>query len=212
MLVSAVGALHVPKVPDLAGLDTFAGTTFHSATWRHDVDLTGQRVAVIGTGASGAQLVPAIADRVAQLDLYQRTPTWSPAPARPRHQSSGASTSAPAPPGDSLRLARGLVYWSLEARGVGFTVSARLQPVAERMARRYLEHKVPDPELRARLTPDYEFGCKRALLSSDFYPAVQKPDVELVTAGIERSPGPASSTERASRDRSTRWSSPPGST
>jgi cation diffusion facilitator CzcD-associated flavoprotein CzcO len=184
VLVSAVGALHVPKVPDLPGLETFGGTAFHSAAWQHDVDLSGRRVAVIGTGASGAQVVPAIADQVAHLDLYQRTPAWIlPRPDRAigalEHQRFQRHPSA-------LRLARGLVYWSLEARGVGFTVSARLQPVAERMARRYLERKVRDPGLRARLTPDYEFGCKRALLSSDFYPAVQKPNVELVTAGIER--------------------------
>jgi cation diffusion facilitator CzcD-associated flavoprotein CzcO len=184
VLISAVGALHVPKIPELPGIEDFGGTAFHSANWRHDVDLTGQRVAVLGTGASGVQVVPAIVDQVAHLDLYQRTPAWIlPRPDRviaavehERFQRHPAT----------LRLARGLVYWSLEARGVGFTVSAKLQRVAERMARRYLERKVRDPKLRERLTPDYEFGCKRALLSSDFYPAVQRPNVELVTTPIER--------------------------
>ncbi|MEJ7630024.1 MAG: NAD(P)/FAD-dependent oxidoreductase [Nocardioidaceae bacterium] len=182
VLVSGIGALHVPKIPEIAGLGSFSGTTFHSATWRHDLDLTGQRVAVVGTGASGVQVVPAIADRVKHLDVYQRTPAWIlPRPDRAiRAAEHERFRRHPA----ALRLARNRVYWSLEARGVGFTVSARLQPVAERMARRYLERKVQDADLRARLTPTYEFGCKRALLSSDFYPAVQKPNVALVTSGI----------------------------
>jgi cation diffusion facilitator CzcD-associated flavoprotein CzcO len=183
VLISGVGALHQPKIPGLAGLSGFSGTAFHTANWRHDVDLAGQRVAVIGTGASGVQVVPAIAERVTHLDVYQRTPAWIlPRPDRaiqpPEHR---RFRRHPA----SLTLARERVFWTLEARGMGFTVSARLQPIAERMARRYLAHKVADPALRARLTPDYEFGCKRALLSSDFYPAVQRPNVELVTTGID---------------------------
>jgi len=184
VLVSAVGGLHVPKIPALPGLDSFRGTVFHTARWRHDVDLTGQRVAVIGTGASAAQVVPSIADRVARLDVYQRTPPWIlPRVDRPTAEAEKQRyRHHPA----ALRLARALTYWRLETRGLGFTVSKRVQPVARRMARRYLERKVPDAALRARLTPDYEFGCKRALLSSDFYPALQRPDVDLVTSGIAR--------------------------
>ncbi|MDX6296583.1 MAG: hypothetical protein QOI51_440 [Nocardioidaceae bacterium] len=182
VLVAGVGALHLPRTPDLPGRETFAGSTFHSAAWRHDRDLSGQRVAVVGTGASAVQVVPAIAERVAHLDVYQRTPAWViPKPDRPINRSERRLYERHP---FAQRVMRDLVYWNLEACGAGFTVSPKLQPMAERVSRRHLEKQVPDPGLRARLTPDYQMGCKRVLPSSAFYPALQRPQVDLVTEGI----------------------------
>ncbi|MGH3471560.1 MAG: flavin-containing monooxygenase [Nocardioidaceae bacterium] len=181
-LVSGVGALHHPRLPELPGLETFAGTTFHSARWRHDVDLADQQVAVVGTGASAIQFVPQIAPSVARLDLYQRHAAWvTPKPDRQiplrerllyeRHPL-------------AQRLARALTYWLLEARGVGFALTPQAMGFLEKSARRHLEHQVPDVELRRRLTPDYQIGCKRILLSNDYYPALSRANVDLVTDPI----------------------------
>jgi cation diffusion facilitator CzcD-associated flavoprotein CzcO len=184
VLVSGVGALHVPKTPALPGIETFEGASFHSSRWRHDVDLDGRRVAVIGTGASAIQVVPSIASRVEQLDVYQRTAPWiTPKPDRPigaREQAFYARHPR------MQRAVRAGVYWAMEARGAGFALTPRAMRWLERGSRRYLERKVPDPELRARLTPDYQIGCKRILLSRDYLPALQRDNVELVISGISR--------------------------
>jgi cation diffusion facilitator CzcD-associated flavoprotein CzcO len=182
VVVSGVGALHIPKVPTLPGIESFEGEAFHSSQWRHDVDLGGRDVAVIGTGASSIQIVPAIAPRVRQLDVYQRTPPWiTPKPDRAigaREQEFYARH-----PGVQ-RAVRAGVYWAMEARGAGFALTPRAMGWLERGSRRYLERKVPDPDLRAELTPDYQIGCKRILLTSDFLPAIQRDNVELVTSPI----------------------------
>lgn len=182
-LISAVGPLHHPAYPDLPGIDTFAGPAFHSATWRHDVDLTGKRVAVIGTGASAIQFVPAIVDQVSQLTIFQRTPPWIvPKADRPfdeRHR----------------RLARwfppyrwwvrGRLFWIHENRAAGFVSDPAAMDETAALARRLLTKQVPAPELRARLTPDYAVGCKRLLISSDWYPAVSKPHVDVRRGGVK---------------------------
>jgi cation diffusion facilitator CzcD-associated flavoprotein CzcO len=179
VLVSAAGPLCEPAVPALPGLSTFAGTVFHSARWRHDHDLTGRRVAVIGTGASAAQFVPYVAARAAHLDVYQRTPPWvMPRGDRDlRHQRLHRTV-----PGVS-QLARGWVRLRRDAAFVVFR-HPRLARLAERIARRHLARQVPDPALRARLTPDYALGCKRVVVSDDYLPALSRPDVTVVTDGI----------------------------
>jgi cation diffusion facilitator CzcD-associated flavoprotein CzcO len=180
-LVSAAGALSEPRTPDLPGLDRFQGKVFHSAHWDHDHDLAGERVAVVGTGASAIQFVPAIQPEVDRLDLYQRTPAW----VIPRldHQITGAEHFLLRWIPGSEALVRGALYWVLESRVVGFR-RPPLMKVAERVARRHLNRQVSDRELRRKLTPDYTIGCKRILISDDYYPALDEPNVDVVTDGI----------------------------
>jgi cation diffusion facilitator CzcD-associated flavoprotein CzcO len=182
VLVAGVGALHHPNVPGLPGLSAFEGTTFHSAQWRHDHDLEGRRVAVVGTGASAVQFVPRIAAKVAKLDLYQRTPAWvTPKPnGRIRADRQRLYARRPA----TQRAMRDLLYWALEARGIGFTTTPKAMRLLEREARTHLQRQVSDSDLRAKLTPHYQIGCKRILLSDDFYPSLLRDNVELVTDAI----------------------------
>jgi cation diffusion facilitator CzcD-associated flavoprotein CzcO len=181
-VVSGAGALHIPKYPDLPGLGGFAGASFHSAHWDHSTDLTGKRVAVIGTGASAIQFVPTVARQAARLSVFQRTPPWIHPRADvaiPERMRAALSTVPGAARG--LRYA---IYWLLETRALGFAVDPRLMAPLAAMASKHLERQVPDPALRARLTPDYTIGCKRILLSSDYYPALGRPNVSLVTERI----------------------------
>ena len=181
-LVSATGALSDPSLPDLPGLERFAGTAFHSARWRHDHDLTGERVAVIGTGASAIQFVPQIQPKVGQLAVFQRTPPWI-VPRWDRWFTRPERWMFRHLP-VTQRLARTGIYWSREAYVFGFAFDPRLMKAAEVVARAHLRRQVPDPGLRARLTPDYTIGCKRILISNDYLPALSRPNVDLVTSGI----------------------------
>jgi cation diffusion facilitator CzcD-associated flavoprotein CzcO len=169
-------------VPELPGIDRFQGATYHSARWDHSHDLDGERVAVIGTGASAIQFVPAIQPRVAQMHVFQRTPPWIlPHTDRPvTALERGIFRRFPR----LQRLLREAIYWGRESFVLGFVYNRRIMRVPERIARAHLHRQVPDPELRAKLTPDYEIGCKRILLSNDYLPALTKPNVELVTDGI----------------------------
>jgi cation diffusion facilitator CzcD-associated flavoprotein CzcO len=198
VLVSGAGGLSDPKTPDVPGLERFQGKIFHSAAWDHDHDLAGERVAVVGTGASAIQIVPAIQPRVGQLDLYQRTPAWI-IPRRDRDFTRAERTLYRRVPG-LQRLARGAIYWAREFYALGFTRQRWLMKGPERIARALLRKQVPDRELRRRLTPDYAIGCKRILISSDFYPAVSQPNVEVLTGPIaevrERSVVSADGVER----------------
>jgi cation diffusion facilitator CzcD-associated flavoprotein CzcO len=182
VLISATGALSDPQVPPLPGLDRFEGTVFHSARWRHDHDLTGKRVAVVGTGASAIQFVPQIQPQVEHLTVFQRTPPWIlprwDRPFRPAEQ--WAFRHLPL----MQRIARAGIYWGREQMVAGFVVTPNLMRVAERLARRHLERSVPDPGLRAKLTPDYRIGCKRILISNDYLPSLTEPNVDLVAAGL----------------------------
>ncbi len=182
ILVTGVGALHLPFVPDLPGLDTFEGTTFHSARWQHEHDLTGRNVAVVGTGASAIQFVPAIQPAVEKLTLFQRTAAWvTPKPDRALSaEEQQLYTRRPA----VQRAVRTFVYWMLEMRGAGFALTPKAMRFLERTARRHLARQVPDPDLRAKLTPDYQIGCKRVLISNGYYPALNQPNVEVVTDKI----------------------------
>ena len=180
-VVSGIGALHLPAVPEIPGQERFAGAAFHSARWDHSADLDGRRVVVIGTGASAIQFVPRLAPRVERLTVFQRTAPWvQPKPDLPLPPRARRALRLP---GASRAVRYGL-YWLLESRALGFAVDPRLMRMHEVMARRHLEKQVPDPELRRRLTPGYTIGCKRVLLSSDYYPALARPNVSLVTDRI----------------------------
>jgi len=181
-LVAGVGALHIPNIPKLPGIERFEGETFHSAQWNHDYDLTGKRVAVVGTGASAIQFVPRIAPDVARLTLFQRTPPWIiPKPDHPIPNWTKALFRLV--PG-AQRLYRNLIYWLLEARAMGFNGHPALMRLAQRIALAHLHRQVEDPELRRKLTPDYVMGCKRVLIANDYYPALTRDNVEVNTDGI----------------------------
>lgn len=181
VLVAATGGLSEPAVPELPGLAGFAGTAFHSARWDHGHDLTGRRVAVIGTGASAVQFVPEIQPRVGALHIFQRTPPWiMPRPDRPIGPlERSAYRRLPA----LRRLSRAALRTGQEALLLNFRHQS-LARVVRRAALAHLRRCVPDPELRARLTPDYMIGCKRVLLSNDYLPALTQPNVELVTRPV----------------------------
>ncbi|HET7459256.1 MAG TPA: NAD(P)/FAD-dependent oxidoreductase, partial [Gemmatimonadaceae bacterium] len=179
VLVLASGALSDAVIPPLPGLDTFRGAAFHSAHWNHDFDLTGRRVAVVGTGASAIQFVPAIQPKVAALHLFQRTAPWI----MPRHDRPLRARALLRRVPLARRALRAAIYARREAFVLAFR-STRVAHVAERVALRHLRRQVPDATLRAKLTPRFTMGCKRVLLSDDYYPAVSQPNVELVTSGI----------------------------
>ncbi|HEV2034167.1 MAG TPA: NAD(P)/FAD-dependent oxidoreductase [Candidatus Dormibacteraeota bacterium] len=181
VLVVAVGPLSEPSLPAIEGLGGFRGPHFHSAAWDHDIDLTGKRVAVVGTGASAIQLVPRIQPQVARLYLFQRTPPWV-LPHRDREVRGIARTLYRTVPG-LQRLVRSSVYWTRELFVIPL-MKVRPNSAPEQFARRHLEKQVADPGLRARLTPRYAVGCKRILISNEYYPAIQRANVELVTDDI----------------------------
>ena len=183
VVVSAIGTFHTPSVPAIPGLCDFEGTMFHSARWDHDHDLTGREVAVVGTGASAIQIVPAIAERAARVAVYQRSAPWI-LPRKDPPYTVEQQRHFAAHPDDASRHRQELhdLFEGITAFVVG---DPSMDTIAD-VARGYLEHKVPDPELRAKLTPDQPFGCKRTLISSDYLRAVQRDDVELVTDAIER--------------------------
>jgi cation diffusion facilitator CzcD-associated flavoprotein CzcO len=181
-LVAGCGGLSRPALPPIEGLSSFEGPVFHSARWRHDVPLEGKRVAVVGTGASAIQIVPSIAPGAERLYVFQRTPPWVvpklDAPIGPRARALFGALPI------SQRLVRLAYYLRNELAATGFVGHTRLLRLVERMARRHLASSVRDPALRAKLTPDYRIGCKRILISDDYYPALQRPNVELVDAPV----------------------------
>ncbi|HEX5061788.1 MAG TPA: NAD(P)/FAD-dependent oxidoreductase [Kofleriaceae bacterium] len=177
------GALHIPSLPDIPGLDSFTGTRFHSARWDHSYDFTNKRVAVIGTGASAIQFVPQIAPKVAHLDVYQRTAPWV-VPKRDRTMSEAERWLFEHVPATHWLRRTGL-YWLMESRVVGFAYAPKVNEALEKVARYFLAKAVPDPELRAKVTPNYRLGCKRVLISNEWYPALQRDNVDVITDGIE---------------------------
>jgi cation diffusion facilitator CzcD-associated flavoprotein CzcO len=183
-VVSGVGGLHIPLVPEFDGLDEFTGAAFHSAQWDHSVDLTGKRVAVIGTGASAIQIVPEIVKDVGALQLYQRTPAWvmprpnNPIPEWMRELFSNV-------PGTRAAMRSG-IYWIHEAVGFAMTRQPRLLKLGELMGKWNIRRSVKDRELRRKLTPNYRAGCKRILNSDTYYQGVADPKTEVVTDGIAR--------------------------
>ncbi|MFF5988105.1 flavin-containing monooxygenase [Prauserella flavalba] len=181
-LVAGVGALHLPQIPDLPGIERFQGRSFHSAEWDHDFDLRGKRVAVIGTGASAVQFVPQIAKDVAELTLFQRTPPWI--MPKPDHAMPDWAKRLFAKVPGAQRAYRNLLYWMLEVRAVGFNGNPRVMKLAQKLAKHNIDKHVDDPALRAKLTPDYVMGCKRVLISNDYYPALNRDNVDVVTDGV----------------------------
>jgi cation diffusion facilitator CzcD-associated flavoprotein CzcO len=184
VLISGCGGLVEPALPDVPGVQTFRGPAFHSARWHHDVDLTGKRVAVVGTGASAIQFVPELQKQVAHLTVFQRTPPWI----VPRHDRtiSGLERALFRRVPALQAAARNGIYWLRELNLLAFTRGGPLRSAAEREARKNLESAIADPELRAKLTPDYDIGCKRVLLSNDYYPAIAQPNVSVVTTAVAR--------------------------
>ncbi len=183
-LISGAGALHIPLIPDIEGKDEFRGVSFHSAQWDHNVDLTGKRVAVIGTGASAIQIVPSIVKDVGELQLYQRTPPWVvPRPNKPFPEAlKNAFAYVP-----GLRLAvRSGIYWGLEGLGFAMTRRPALLRAVELVGKFNIRRSVKDKELRRRLTPTYRAGCKRILYSPDYYEGVANPKCHLITDRITR--------------------------
>lgn len=182
VLILGNGPLSEPSLPAIPGIDSFEGTLFHSARWRHDYDLTGKRVAVIGTGASAIQFVPHIQPQVDRLFLFQRTPPWiiprmdHPIPAWQRTLFRFLPF--------TQRIMRSLIYWQREFTALGLVYRPAILEKGMEFARQHLNRQVTDPVLRAKLTPHYTMGCKRILLSDDFYPAVSQPNVEIITNSI----------------------------
>ncbi|ADJ50803.1 flavin-binding monooxygenase-like protein [Amycolatopsis mediterranei S699] len=182
-LVSGVGGLHIPQIPELPGIAGFKGQTWHSARWNHEYDLRGKNVAVVGTGASAVQFVPKIAPDVAELTLFQRTPPWI--MPKPDHaMPSWAQTLFKRVPG-TQRAYRNALYWLLEARAIGFNGHPAIMKAGELIAKRNIAKGIKDRALRKKVTPDYTMGCKRVLISNDYYPALARPNVEVNTSGIK---------------------------
>jgi cation diffusion facilitator CzcD-associated flavoprotein CzcO len=181
VVVGATGPLTEPRLPEgVPGLGGFDGPVFHSARWRHDVDLRGKRVAVVGTGASAIQLVPALQPVVEKLVLFQRTPPWV-IPKSDRRISAAERALYRRVPA-AQRAVRAFQYSFREAGVPGFVFRPGLMAGGEQVALRHMHRTVKDPELRKRLTPSYRIGCKRILPSNDYYPAVVQPNVEVVGA------------------------------
>lgn len=182
VLAPGTGPLSEPAIPDIPGLDSFRGALFHSARWDHRHDLRGERVAVVGTGASAIQIVPSIQPEVGRLHVFQRTPAWV-MPHRDRAVSGiERFLYRVFPP--AQRALRGFSYAIRETMVPALVGKpSRLRRI-ERIGRAHLRRQVPDTDLRARLEPSYTIGCKRILPSHAWYPALQKPNVELVTDGI----------------------------
>jgi cation diffusion facilitator CzcD-associated flavoprotein CzcO len=182
VLLTACGQLSVPSVPAIPGLDAFAGPRFHTARWRHDVDLAGKRVAVVGTGCSAIQVVPAIQPRVAHLDVYQRSPGWTipkmDFPYRQRTQRLFERLPL------LQRLDREAIFAFQEFGALAMTRYRRLLPPLRAVGRMQINRAISDPELRRKVTPADEVGCKRIMLTDDWYPTLAQPNVDLVTERI----------------------------
>ena len=183
-VVIATGQLHKPIWPKIEGIEAFKGHSFHSAQWDHSYNLAGKRVAVIGTGASAVQFVPEIVDRVGKLVVFQRTANWF----MPRK-----NRSYPKPVALAIRWLPGVqafrrrfIYWYGEALTLMIRHPKTLGRIGAIRSKQFMYSQVKDPEMRSKLIPDYTFGCKRVLFSSFFLPALQRPNVEVVTDGVER--------------------------
>lgn len=181
-VIAAPGPLSEPSLPDIPGIETFAGTTMHTAAWDGGHDLAGERVAVIGTGASAIQVVPRIAKVAGRLEVFQRTPPWV-VPHRDRPITALERLVYRRIPA-LQRLVRAGVYFSRELLVPGLVYRPQIMKLVERVARRHIAKQVADPQLRAKVTPSYRIGCKRILPTNEWYPALQRHNVELVTDRI----------------------------
>ncbi len=181
-LVLGTGPLHVPSLPHIQGLDLFKGDVWHSSQWRHDISLVNKNVASIGTGGSAIQYVPEVAKQAKQLNVFQRTPAWV-VPRNERAYTQFEMKMFSRWP-FMRRLYRTALYWKNESRVLPMMYPA-LAKVIGKIASLHLRHQIKHPELRRKLTPDYVIGCKRILISNQYYPAFNRQNVELVTDGIK---------------------------
>lgn len=181
VVVSARGALHIPSYPNIKGLKDFKGVTMHSAQWNHHADLKGKRIAVIGTGASAIQVVPEMAKVASELYVFQRTPAWVVPKADFPFKDATKDKYEQKPL--ARLLYRNKIYWILEAGAIGFVLDPRMMKIGQKLAFKNLG-KVQDEKTRAALTPHYTMGCKRVLLSNNFYPAFNQPNVHLVSGAV----------------------------
>lgn len=185
VLISAVGQLSRPKVPDIPGLEIFRSERFHSARWNHDYDLTGKRVAVIGNAASAIQFIPEIAKQVDRLTVFQRSANWM-IPRRDREYTQKERERFTRHPW-LAKLYRWWIWASFELRyPLVFHAGSWLGPLFERLAKKYMRSIITDARMREALVPDYPIGARRILISDDYYPALERENVRVVTAGIER--------------------------
>jgi cation diffusion facilitator CzcD-associated flavoprotein CzcO len=188
-VISAAGGLVEPKLPEIDGIDSFGGEVFHTARWNHDVDLTGKRVAIIGTGASAIQVVPEVQKIASHLDVYQRTAPWI-IPRNERKYTGVEKFLFRNVPGVQ-KAYRAAIYSSLEVRVPGFTLEPRILNLGKAAALLNIRKGIKDPELRKAVTPSYAIGCKRILISNAYYPALDADNVDLVTTGISKITGDA---------------------
>lgn len=184
MLILATGPHSRPRMPSFPGQATFSGDMFHSAVWDASVKLAGKRVAVVGSGASAVQIVPNIAGEVSRLDVFQRSAPWVLPRGSRKIGGIGRWLFRRVPALQTF--ARQMIYWAMEFVGLAFMGNDRIGNWFSGMALRKLAREVKDPVVRAKLKPDYKFGCKRVLVSDDFYPAFNRPNVALVTGKIAR--------------------------
>lgn len=183
VFVSCSGGLSQPAMPDIKGLQDFKGKLFHSARWDHSYDLKDKTVAVIGTGASAIQIVPTIAPTVKQLFLYQRTPAWI--LPKPDRAMKGFEKKMFATMPFMQRLLRGMLYWRNELFAIGFVSKPGIMKLAQKMATRHINAVIKDETLRKKVTPAYKVGCKRILLSNEYYQALTRANVEVITDSIK---------------------------
>src|SRR5271165_6007677 len=182
ILITACGQLSVPKMPSIPGLESFSGPIFHTAEWRHDVDLTGKRVAVVGTGCSAIQSVPAIAPLTEQIDVYQRSPGWT----MPKMDFAYSERSKRLFERFPVlqRLDRAAIFAFMDLGAAAMTSQRWRRAPFRAAGRRQIESAIADPELRAKVTPADEIGCKRIMLTDEWYPTLTRPDVDLITEPI----------------------------
>ncbi len=182
VLITATGQLNRPAYPNLPGLERFHGPAFHSARWDHDVDLSGKTVAVVGTGASAIQFVPEVAKKASQVLLFQRSAAYViPKPDRPY---TAAEQQRMQRWPLLQQLDRGKIYLQNETRVLGFTALQGAMKIYQRLFKRYLKQCISDPGLRETLTPDYPMGCKRILISNDYFQAIQRHGVRVISGGV----------------------------
>lgn len=184
LIIGGVGGLTRPRFPEIEGLEDFAGPLVHSAAWDSSVDLEGKRLAVIGTGASSIQLTPQVANVAEHVDVFQRTPPWIFPKVDVEFGRLAKAIFRRVPL--TQRVLRAAIFWFSEAIAYPLTRRPALTRGLEWVGRAHLRRQVPDPELRAKLTPDYAAGCKRMLPSNNYLPSLTRDNVELVTEPIER--------------------------
>jgi cation diffusion facilitator CzcD-associated flavoprotein CzcO len=182
IVIAATGGLVEPKIPQVPGLDTFEGTSFHSARWNHDHDLRGKRIGVVGTGASAAQFIPIVQREAEHLTVFQRTPGWVLPRGNQPHRPLSKRVFERYP--GVQRALRTAIYYGAEALVVGLVHEERMLKGVEAIARFNLKRAVPDPATRAKLTPNFRIGCKRIIFSAEYLQTFAEPNVDLVTEGI----------------------------